>query len=682
MRIVALLILFLLVCIKPSLSQPITIQGNLLLNNTETNDIASFDNDTIIAISHNYSMIKRSTDGGKNWTTRLRQKINTPVYRFLVFDNTTAVALGDNAFFMRTTDAGLTWTEMTGPGNLGAIYSVYKKDSTTGYIGGNLGRFWKTQDKGQTWSQHALGIPLVNINAMQWINQDTCYFGTGNGLYRSVNNASTFTLVNQPIGIYTFCMHWKDYLNGMIGNPAGYFLSTDGGLNWIPGTDTTEMERMITVNDSTLYCHDANKMYRSFDAGLTWEEIMTAPDHITTVHFSDFSHGFFSMDTYIGYTTDTAATWTRSVTSHPYDVTGILCDYEKLFQKDSLFYFYGTSGWNVARIHNNGESSDLMPHFHSHLALDFIDATSGFFVDSLWNLYYFTDTGSVKVFRKTIIYANDLIAFDSLHLLVSTSTGIIYSIDGGTNFTTLLPSTSAQQIQKVDSLVGFVTNGYSLCRTIDGGVTWTQTINSMRSINFCDSLHGVTYDSNSQYISITNDGGQTYIPVNNPTNAMSHAFRINDNELFVLKDNDSLYLSQDQGQHFIPVLPGWTGAVNSLCRSSSGTVMMIGDCFLLSDVQFNGTITVGTNEQVIENYIYTFPNPSNDYINVKFENAGGKNAIYNIMDLTGRLVQRGFLIISPNADSKINIASLISGSYILSVGDGDSYYRTKFMKVE
>ena len=135
--------------------------------------------------------MRKTMDGGMNWTTLYYNPLGGWIYELHFFDHNTGVALFDIRV-ERTTDGGNTWQVITGGLN-GSGVDMHFPDSQTGYITGLINRVYKTTDQGQSW---------VTLN--------TNYFGTTNSVF--------------------FLNPYTGYLAGMDG---ALLYTTSGGVNWI-----------------------------------------------------------------------------------------------------------------------------------------------------------------------------------------------------------------------------------------------------------------------------------------------------------------------------------------------------------------------------------------------------------------------------------------------------------------
>jgi PKD repeat protein len=158
-------------------------------------------------------------------------------------------------------------TSSTAPGN-GRVncIAIFPNDANSILVGSPSGGLWKTTDLGVNWiplTDHlpTLGVSAIAINPN---NLDEIYIGTGDS-----DNADTYSL--------------------------GVLKSSDGGQTW--GTtglffDLSENVRthrllMHPDNPEILYAATSIGLYRSVNAGLTWEELLTGNVRDFEFHVDD-----------------------------------------------------------------------------------------------------------------------------------------------------------------------------------------------------------------------------------------------------------------------------------------------------------------------------------------------------------------------------------------------------------
>ena len=171
--------------------------------------------------------------------------------------------------------AGVSGWQEIGPGNVGGrtrTLVINPQDPDIMYAGGVAGGVWKSTDAGASWT--ALDDSMLNLAvcslAMDPANPDVLYAGTGEGFFNG------------------------DRVRGL-----GVFKTVDAGATWtqLPATvGGTYPEGFYYVNDIVISPNDSNRVYaatwygvfRSLDAGVSWELVLSNSNYASTANDSDF----------------------------------------------------------------------------------------------------------------------------------------------------------------------------------------------------------------------------------------------------------------------------------------------------------------------------------------------------------------------------------------------------------
>jgi hypothetical protein len=78
--------------------------------------------------------------------------------------------------------------------------------------------------------------------------------------------------------------------------------------------------------------------------------------------------------------------------------------------------------------------------------------------------------------------------------------------------------------------------------------------------------------------------------------------------------------------------------------------------------EFCSPLSIDENQN-LNKKISIYPNPTKNYINIKYSESTNENFQYSILDLTGRIVKNG----TTKFSEQINIESLTSGNYIIQI---------------
>jgi len=227
--------------------------------------------------------IFKSTDGGSNWKALSMPRTAEAFVSSLAIDpiNQGTVYAGTYSGVFKTTDGGTTWSrpQMTfsvsrlaidprNPGTLFAASSVGASDTIL-----------KTADGGRTWSPVNAGLELPSRIFGLVIdpqNPSTIYAGTTNGLFKSTDGGTNWSLTANPYRVIALAIDPQHsstlYASDTV---RGVFKSIDGGATWTAARSGLPQDfayhlQIDPQNDGTVYAGTINGVFKTTDAGKTW----------------------------------------------------------------------------------------------------------------------------------------------------------------------------------------------------------------------------------------------------------------------------------------------------------------------------------------------------------------------------------------------------------------------------
>ncbi len=409
-----------------------------------------------------------------------------------IFNNESAIAVGDLGTVIKTTDGGIHWdVQHHAGGTPNDLYSVHFIDSLNGWAAGGIkdsqkNILLKTDDGGKNWTEVKTDASLC-YNAVYFVDADTGFvIGEDGILLRTSNGGQSWDTrkIDDYIG-----EGWLDVFD------LTAITFTDKQTGWIIGLG--------------FY---GNQIYKTTDCGRTWQwngniiQPMVFPG-LNDICFTDKNNGFITgaHGTFLK-TTDGGNTWQYQNLSTKYQKE----EYQYFY---SIFFTDSLTGWIVGgdyyafilKTTDGGENwteeannnNEMMHHFYKTRYSNKSSDNTGWIVGQFGMIYRTTDAGGNWVPQRDKNYHFNSIYFvDEYNGWAVGDSGIIlHTTNGRDNWdiqnsveSTLLSSVYAIDTQNIFA-VGSIIKGLSIYdrtglifRTINGGQTWQKQI--------YDSLYG------------------------------------------------------------------------------------------------------------------------------------------------------------------------------------------------
>jgi photosystem II stability/assembly factor-like uncharacterized protein len=417
------------------------------------------------------------------------------------------------------------------------VYSIVITNSCILASGSN-GAIERSTDTGKTWQSVSSGAASTLLSLCSENGIIVACGGEG-VITRSTDDGRSWQIVDskEDTLLTNIC-----FANARIAYCSSYdgavLKSEDSGLTWkkilLPGS--RRLSAITTIGDSIVLAADANVIFRSRNAGETWDSV-----HIAGLPFSflkAMSKLFLNATTFSDrtsfFSTDSGQTWQKTIDSNFRD-----------FANYYLIYAAASNGKDIVRVGSPGLiqlSSDTGASWNVislSLAHDqpFFSSSFGcsYFFDSLHGQVFgdgqrqmtTTDGGITwqsRIIDSTLAYrfpCSDARYFSIDSGVVATESGMLYyTTDGGNRWNRSPIRVGYGAWFASNTSIGFMTTDSTIWKTYDRGVTWTRdTIfpdGSLGQIQFPSTDTGYLPVSHGQWPDIVSvllrstDGGKSW----------------------------------------------------------------------------------------------------------------------------------------------------------------------------
>ena len=200
-----------------------------------------------------------SLDNGDNWSS-VSSNIGTGFITCLAKRGTELFAAGQGIYY--SNNLGLTWSTVipfvsTGGGNSGL--SVF---GDTIFVGKTAGGLWRSVNNGSTFSNVSTGLTGTGVTNVVKVG-NIHFVGSSTGIYRSTNAGNSWQLVTQNVGPVNNIIATQDFLFAAADN--GAFFSYDNGLHWFGANDGLASNQLTTIfsdNEFLYTCPLQSSVYK------------------------------------------------------------------------------------------------------------------------------------------------------------------------------------------------------------------------------------------------------------------------------------------------------------------------------------------------------------------------------------------------------------------------------------
>jgi photosystem II stability/assembly factor-like uncharacterized protein len=258
---------------------------------------------TTLYVGTDYPVVFKSTDGGKTWNALNVSKAQDLSFPGLIVDPVKPSTLYAYTYyegFMNSTDGGKNWNLIhTVLSDVGVNVLVSDPVKTATLYAGTVSGIYKSTDGGANWSGINSGLPTesyedvvypigVNTLATAAADPQTLYAGTDQGIFRSIDDGTSWTDVNTglpELTINTLAIDPADphtlyagtYASHLANSTSGgkVYKSTDGGKSWnlVYMDSSSKSINVIAIDPikpNILFLGTGKSFEKSIDGGRNW----------------------------------------------------------------------------------------------------------------------------------------------------------------------------------------------------------------------------------------------------------------------------------------------------------------------------------------------------------------------------------------------------------------------------
>jgi hypothetical protein len=449
-----------------------------------------------VAVSANGSVVYsvssggpiRSSDGGVTFGSTGSGFPAATSVSALVIDpqnaDTIYAVLLSSAGVYKSTDGAAHWTVANSGLTASAYYSLLidPSNGSTLYAGAGPGRIFKTIDGATSWTELTNGLGNGFYRSMA-TSASTIIAVTDAGFYKSTNAGSSWTGPSQPGADTAVAVDPNNASNILLVANFNLVRSTNGGSTFTPSASglTAAYTQSISAdprNESVVYTSGAAGIFKSIDHGESWTSILTGLNQAIAVDPFNSATLYATTSGSVKRSVNGGVSWEDFSTGLPTTSSGVLPDP----LTPGTFYAVagapykkvGTAAWTIK---NSGLPAGTFPAF---VAIDPNNA-SVLYTGGSFGIYKSTNAGDTWTSASTGLSASgaadiSIDRFDSNHLLTWVNSSAFESTNGGAGWAPFATTAGRQSIQFAfdPSTPGRVYNSSSdaVERSNDGGKTW------------------------------------------------------------------------------------------------------------------------------------------------------------------------------------------------------------------
>jgi hypothetical protein len=462
-----------------------TAANNGIVANSEIRALAIKDS-TVFASTSNGLFI--STNLGNSWSFINVDTSYHDNYFPAILIKGNDIFLSRNNGIYKSTNNGNTWALLNTGFTNTIVTSLVIKD--TNIFAGTYGEgIFMSSNNGSSWTSMNNGLQSsygYHIQTLT-VSGNSIFAGTHGGVYRSIDNANTWTLVNANL-TYDNIALFAIGNNIFAGSGYGVYLSTNNGSSWNLANHgiANSFINALTVNDNKIYACTNKGLFVSNDNGNNWTNLYIM-DNLYTIGVADSSifvqhsyteiHHPFNTYNILYLSTDNGNSWTAQ---------NFLFDYMYAFVKKGNNYFAATNKGVYQLIKNGNNWTAVNIGLFSVIVNSLTVNGNTIFAGTYSNGIFKTTNNGVSWTPVTIGNSNSVIssfAINNNSIFAATSNSyftqnsipIYRSNDNGNNWTAVnngLPDSTNFKIYSINGKAIFASTNNALYLSSNNGDSW------------------------------------------------------------------------------------------------------------------------------------------------------------------------------------------------------------------
>ncbi|GEM_PF-2725531 len=431
-------------------------------------------------------------------------------------------------------------------------------------IVGEHGKILRSENAGKTW-QWMESYKRAHFRRLHFISPDVGYIVGDSGIVlHTMNGGKNWDIRYFPDNTMSAVWSINDNIAFIVSDKGNIYRTSDAGLSWeniYKDSSISFSDIYFTNNTFGIAVGNKGTVLRTDDGGKTWSSLFSREDaDFTRVRFVNPNIGYVAGGlkrtgdfgvyhlTLIMRTDDGGKNWRiQSDTTHQYQILGLAIannGYSAMASAQGGFYYWTTdigNTWTRDTLNLKKWKSPLTRPLTYLPAVSYLKPDKGMMVGD-GNLIAFSDnftSWNVDRWADITQYSTDYTVshihfYDQNRCSLFMNGGrIAYSEDGGVTFILQYPTTDKPGIaydsewatlhSPADGEVAafgiqrFAGNTNMVARTVDEGKTWTRTdeISNIQTVFPTRQRGYVNTGKKPLRLARTDDGGKTWIPLNN-----------------------------------------------------------------------------------------------------------------------------------------------------------------------